>query len=124
MEVVTGPGVNTVMAVVKKMGQETVNGYHCTHYLETIGEATHDIWVTNDLQVTPPSVMIITSYLYYTPGLPHLQELAAAGCTGIVVKSVSGGGGVPPVTMQLISINTRITMNPSLFRIPSYYTVR
>jgi hypothetical protein len=123
IQVINSGGIQTASAAVQKMGSEIVNGYHCTHYIETIGKATHDLWVTNDLNVTP-SVMIISSYLYYTPGHPHLQQLAAAGCTGLLVKSVSGGAGLPPVTMNLISVDMRTRLSPRLFQIPSYYTVR
>jgi hypothetical protein len=116
-------GVKVASATVQQVGKDIINGYHCTHYLETIGMSKHDIWVTNDLNVTP-SLMFISSYLYYEPGHPHLQPLTAAGCTGVVVKTMFGAAGIPPVTMNLISIDTRTTLSPALFRIPSYYTVR
>lgn len=110
---------------VQLVGPDTANGYTCTHYIEKypgakpFGQTQRDIWVTNALGNA--GILVMGSYLYYTPGSPQLQALNAAGCVGVVVRTkISGLGQV--AVMNLISVDTKRLL-ASLFQIPSYYSI-
>ena len=110
---------------VQLVGPDTANGYTCTHYIEKysgakpFGQGQREIWVTNGLG--NPGILVMGSYLYYTPGSGQLQALNAAGCVGVVVRTKMSGMGQVAV-MNLVSVDTK-RINPSLYQIPSYYFV-
>jgi len=112
---------------VTSLGADTANGYHCTHYVITstsqLGTSKRDVWITQDLGPAP-TVWVIASYTYYTPGYPHMVQLANAGANGIVVRSVSSYThmGVTSV-MNLVSADTKTRLRASMFSVPSHYTV-
>lgn len=109
---------------VKKVGQETVNGYSCSHFVLTSTmnglSNHHDVWITKDLGPAP-SIYVMGSYLYYTPGYLMLTKLIEAGGDGIVVKTVHGEGTFS-ATANLISADKK-TPSASMFQVPSRYIV-
>lgn len=109
---------------VQKMGQETVNGYSCTHYVITNSRNGRsnkgEVWITKDLGPAP-SIYVMGGYLYYTPGYLLLTKLIEAGGDGIVVKAVHGEGA-NIATVNLISIDKNMP-SAALFQVPSRYTV-
>jgi hypothetical protein len=104
-------------------GQETVNGYQCTHLLLTTSmkgyTTTRDVWITKDLGAAP-GIYVMGSYLYYTPGYELLTKLKEAGGDGVVVKVIIGEAGLT-VTVNLVSVDKK-TPASSLFQIPSDFT--
>jgi hypothetical protein len=124
-DAIAAHGKNLGTVTVTSKGPETVNGYVCTHYIMAtnnykIWNSTRDIWITNGLGPAP-TVYIVGSYLYFTPGFPHFTDLTQAGANGIVVKSVLTGGSMVS-TMNLVSVDPT-TPSSSLFKVPSNYTV-
>ncbi|HEV9038327.1 MAG TPA: DUF4412 domain-containing protein [Puia sp.] len=118
-----GKGISS--ASVQLVGPDTANGYSCTHFVENYGGAKpfgasrRDIWVTNALG--NPGIMVMGSFLYYTPGAQRLQALNTAGCAGVVVRTKMSGMGQTTV-MNLIAVDTK-RLNARMFQIPSYYSV-
>lgn len=113
-------------STVELVGPDTANGYTCTHYIQKnsgmgpFGRGQCDVWVTNSLGNA--GILVMGSYLYYTPGSQRLQALNTAGCAGVVVRTKTSGVG-PTVVMDLVSVETKKRVNPALFQIPSYYFV-
>jgi hypothetical protein len=120
-----GYGKSISSVSVQMVGPDTANGYSCTHFVEKyngvkpFGASQRDVWVTNTLG--NPGILVVGSFLYYTPGSQRLQGLNNAGCTGVVVRAKMTGMGQTMV-MNLIDVNTK-RVSPSLFQVPSYYTV-
>jgi hypothetical protein len=108
-------GGNTTL---QTLGQETVNGYSCTHYVLTQQKSKKDIWITGSLSA--PTIYVMGSYLYYTPGYPTFAKILAAGGNGVVVRIVYGFAGFMS-TINLVSVD-QTPPSSSLFKIPSYYT--
>jgi hypothetical protein len=112
---------------VTSAGQETVNGYNCTHFVMAItsmmGNSTRDVWVTKDLGPAA-TVWVVGSYLYFPPGYPHLDKLIAAGADGVVVKSVSSVGANHSLetTMNLVRVDKHAP-SAALFQVPSRYNL-
>lgn len=109
---------------IKKVGQETLNGYSCSHFLITNtlkGRITHtEVWITKDLGPAP-GIYVMGSYLYYTPGYPMFTKLIEAGGDGIVVKAVQGEGTFSAM-INLVSVDKK-TPSASMYKVPSRYTV-
>ena len=104
---------------------QVVNGYHIAHYQliekSPMGTGTRDIWITHDLGPAP-TIWVLGSYLYYTPGFPSFTKLMNAGANGIVVQTQSSftHQGLQ-YTMTLISVDKR-RVAPHTFDVPSRYT--
>jgi hypothetical protein len=112
---------------VTTKGQETLNGFHCTHFVVTsnsqLGTGMRDIWVSGDVGPSP-TVWIAGSYLYFTPGYPHLEQLIAAGASGVIVRAVNTfTHQAPQYTMDLVLADTKHTPPASLFAVPSRYNL-
>jgi Domain of unknown function (DUF4412) len=123
-DAIAAHGQNMSTVTVTSKGSESVNGYACTHYVMTMGtkifKSTRDVWITKDLGPAP-TVYVVGSYLYFTPGFPHFTDLTQAGADGVVVKAVLSGAGMVS-TMNLISVDKK-TPSASLFQAPSRYTL-
>ena len=109
----------------QNMGQETVNGYQCTHFVMTQTETKYghtskkEIWITKDLGPAP-SIYVVGNYLYYTPGYLLLTKLIQAGGDGVVVKTVQSAGGLSAI-INLVSVDKKAPP-ASLFQVPPRYT--
>jgi hypothetical protein len=117
------PGLQGGNVTIQNLGAETVNGYSCTHYVlarengvAPKGSKT-EVWITPALGA--PTIYVMGSYLYYTPGYPPFTKLLAAGGNGVVVKILSGFTGYMS-TINLVSVD-KTTPSSSFFKIPSYY---
>jgi Domain of unknown function (DUF4412) len=122
-DLMAAKGKNMGAITVTSKGSESVNGYACTHYVMATNNkmmnSTRDVWITKDLGPAP-TVYIVGSYLYFTPGFPHFTDLTQAGADGVVVKAVLTGAGMVS-TMNLVSVDKK-TPSASLFQVPSRYT--
>jgi hypothetical protein len=107
----------------QSVGQETISGYHCTHFVMT--QTAHgftskkEVWITKDLGQAP-SLYVVGNFLYYTPGHPLLTKLIQAGGDGVVVRAIQSAGGLS-ATVNLLSVDKK-TPSASLFQVPSGYT--
>ncbi len=108
-----------------KVGNETVNGYNCTHakLVSTVGSGmfksttTEDIWTSTDV----PGYDIVrkaTLQQNITPGM--MKALNDAGCGGFFVKMQSGDKHYS-MTMQLAKAEKQ-SFPASMFKIPSGYS--
>ncbi|HEY5367623.1 MAG TPA: DUF4412 domain-containing protein [Hanamia sp.] len=110
---------------VTKLGNETVNGYNCTHakLVSTTGSGmfksttTEDIWTSTDV---PGYDMVKKASLQQniTPGM--MKALNDAGCGGFFVKMTSSDKQYS-MTMQLAKAEKQ-SFPASLFKIPSGYS--
>jgi len=108
-----------------KVGNETVNGYNCTHakLTSTVGSGmfkstrTEDIWTSTDV---PGYDMVkkATIQQNITPGM--MKALNDAGCGGFFVKMASSDKHYS-MTMQLTKAEKQ-SFPASMFKIPNGYT--
>ena len=106
---------------VKKIGEETLNGYKCVHALVTEGNETHEVWNTKD----------ITDFSKYSEAFKsnkrmgsqkREQALKDAGCDGLPVKTFHKGNAQEgDMTMELVKLEKK-NFNKSDFEIPAGYT--
>ncbi len=112
---------DTKTYVVKKIGEEQVNGYKCIHALVTEGTETTEVWNTKD----------VAEYSKYAEGFyPNKkmgaqkrdEALKAAGCDGLPVKTIHKGNDKEgEMTLELVKIEKK-TYNKLDFEIPEGYT--
>jgi hypothetical protein len=105
---------------VKKIGEETVNGYKCVHAIITEGSETHEVWNTKD----------IPDFAKYSESLKsnkrisrpkREQALKDAGCEGFPVKTLHKGNVQEgDITMELVKIEKK-TFGKTDFEIPAGY---
>ena len=106
---------------VKKLGEETVNGYKCVHAVITEGTETHEVWNTKD----------IADYSKYAESFKsnkrmgsekREQALKTAGCDGFPVKTLhKGNAREGDMTMELVKVEKK-TFKKTDFEIPPGYT--
>lgn len=106
---------------VKKLGNETINGYKCVHALVTESNGTTEVWNTKD----------ITEYNKYAEAISTNKEMASskrdkalkdAGCEGFPVKMIRKSNKEDgDVTMELVNLEKK-TFSKSDFEIPAGYT--
>lgn len=106
---------------VKKIGNETINGYKCVHAQVTNGNHVTDVWNTKD----------ISDYNKYSEAMysnkkmfsyKREQALKDAGCEGFPVKTVNKGNDREgDMTMELVKIEKK-SFSKSDFEVPSTYT--
>ncbi len=106
---------------VKKLGEETVNGYKCVHALITEGTTTSEVWNTKDF----------ADYEKYNAafdenksnvGGKRQKALKAAGCEGFSVKMIRKGNDKDPgMTMELVKFEKK-TFTAADFELPTGYT--
>ena len=106
---------------VKKIGEETVNGYKCVHALVTEGKETYDIWNTKDIKDFAKYSDAFASNKQ-TGSMKREQALKDAGCDGLPVKMVHKGNEKQgDMTMELIKVEKK-TFSKSDFEIPAGYS--
>jgi hypothetical protein len=113
---------DTKTYVVKKLGEETINGYKCMHALVTEGTETHEVWNTKD----------IADYAKYSEAFRANKKIGSqkredalrnAGCDGLPVKTLhKGNEREGDMTMELVKLEKK-TFNKSEFEIPDGYTM-
>jgi hypothetical protein len=101
--------------IVEKEGPENVGQFSCDHFILSIKGSKKDLWITKDLGAG--SLYVGSEFLYYTMGGLIAQKLAAAGATGIVVKSQYG-----QLTTLLTGFEKK-NIPLSMFEVPAGYTV-
>src|SRR5665213_3421905 len=110
---------------VTKLGNETVNGYNCTHakLVSTTGSGmfksttTEDIWTSTDV---PGYDMVKKASLQQNITQGMMKALNDAGCGGFFVKMTSSDKQYS-MTMQLAKAEKQ-SFPASLFKIPSGYS--
>jgi hypothetical protein len=115
------PKEDTRTYEVKKLGEETVNGYKCVHALVTEGKETHEVWNTKG----------IPDYDKYAESMKSNERmnnpkrekaLKDAGCDGFPVKTFhKGNEREGDFTMELVKIEKK-NFSKSDFEIPAGYT--
>lgn len=111
---------DTKTYLVKKIGNETVNGYKCVHAVITEGNETHEVWNTKD----------IPEYDKYADGLNSNEKIGSvrreqalknAGCDGLPVKTIhKGSEREGDMTMELVKVE-RKNFTAADFEIPAGY---
>jgi hypothetical protein len=106
---------------VKKIGEETVNGYKCVHAIITEGKETHEVWNTKD----------IADYDKYAEAMKTNERMSNskrekalkdAGCEGFPVKTFhKGNEREGDFTMELVKLEKK-TFSKSDFELPAGYT--
>ena len=106
---------------VKKIGNETINGYKCVHATVTNEKgSSEDIWSTKD----------IPDYGKYQEALNNNKQMSSskrqqalkdAGCEGFPVKMTKKGKEDEDMTMELQKIEKK-SFSKSDFEIPAGYT--
>ncbi|HVZ96196.1 MAG TPA: DUF4412 domain-containing protein [Chitinophagaceae bacterium] len=110
---------------VTKIGNETVDGYNCTHakLVTTTGagmfksSSTMDVWTSVDV---PGYDLLKQATLQQNVTPAMMKALNDAGCGGFFVKMASNDKGYS-FTMQLTKAEKQ-SFPSSLFKIPSGYT--
>jgi hypothetical protein len=115
------PSKDTKTYTVKKLGDETVAGYKCTHALVTEGTETHEVWNTK----------AIPEYEKYSETFKSNDKLSnnkrekalkEAGCDGIPVKTFhKGKPDEGDMTIELVKLEKK-SYSKSDFEIPAGYT--
>ena len=110
---------------VTKIGNETVNGYNCTHarLVSTMGSGmfksstTEDIWSSENV---PGYDLYKKASMQQNVTPAMVKALNDAGCGGFFVKMTSGSKH-SSMTMQLITAEKK-SFPSSLFKIPAGYS--
>ena len=112
---------DTKTYTVKKIGEETLNGYKCVHAIITEGNETHEVWNTKD----------IADFAKYSEAFKsnrrigsqkREQALKDAGCDGLPVKTLHKGNAQEgDMTMELVKLEKK-TFTKTDFEIPAGYT--
>jgi len=107
--------------LVKKIGEEPLNGYKCVHAIITEGNETHEVWNTKD----------IADFAKYSEAFKsnrrigsqkREQALKDAGCDGLPVKTLHKGNAQEgDMTMELVKLEKK-TFTKSDFEVPAGYT--
>ncbi|MEO8861736.1 MAG: DUF4412 domain-containing protein [Ginsengibacter sp.] len=108
-----------------KLGNESVNGYNCTHakLVSTVGSGmfksttTEDIWTSVDV---PGYDMVKKATLQQNITPAMMKALTDAGCGGFFVKMQSGDKHYS-MTMQLAKAEKQ-SFPASMFKIPNGYS--
>jgi hypothetical protein len=113
---------DTKTYAVKKLGEETVNGYKCVHALVTEGAETHEVWNTRDIPEFSKYSEAFSSNKKV--GSQRREEaLKAAGCDGLPVKTLhKGNPREGDMTMELVKFEKK-TFTRSEFEVPEGYSM-
>ncbi len=112
---------DTKTYTVKKLGEETVNGYKCAHAMVTEGAQTSEVWNTKDIkEYEKYTEALITNKNISTT--KRNKALKDAGCEGFFVKMIKKGSEREgDMTMELVKIDKK-TFTKTDFDIPVGYT--
>ena len=108
---------------VQKIGTESVFGYNCVHIkvtylIRALGETAHeqsDEWYSTDL----PASQFLSSILFENHSPDVVKQIADAGCSGALIKSITKSSGSSTV-VQLSSIVQK-NIPDSTFKLPANY---
>lgn len=110
---------DTKTYVVKKIGEEKVNGYKCIHALVTEDNETHEVWNTKDM----------ADFNKYSEALATNKKMGSskrdkalkdAGCDGLPVKMTHKNKD-GDMTMELVKFEKK-SFSKSDFELPAGYT--
>ncbi len=106
---------------IKKVGEETVNGYKCVHAIITSDKETQDVWNTKDIKdFNKYNEAFATNKR--SGSVKRDQALKDAGCDGIMVKMLhKGGDREGDMTMELVKVEKK-NYSKSDFDIPVGYS--
>ncbi len=112
---------DTKTYTVKKVGDETVNGYKCKHFTVSDGKETSDEWTTKDIKEYDKYAESYKTNKRMTTDKRE-KAIKDEGCEGIPVKMVKKGSEREgDMTMELVKIDKK-TFAKSDFEIPTGYT--
>jgi hypothetical protein len=112
---------DTKKYTVKKLGEETVNGYKCVHAIVTEDSETHEVWNTKDIAAYASYMETFKSNKQIS-SQKREAALKAAGCDGLMVKAIhKGNEREGDVTIQLVNLEKK-NFSQSDFEIPAGYT--
>ncbi len=108
-----------------KIGNETVQGYSCTHarMVSTYGSGSFKVSTTTDIwtSTSVPGYSTYSKMLHLQPTqIGMMVGLEKAGCMGYIVKMQTTGSSYSSVTLLMKAEEGRYAAD--LFRIPSGYT--
>ncbi|MBM3162235.1 MAG: DUF4412 domain-containing protein [Chlorobi bacterium] len=103
-------------AKIENLGQETVNGYSCTHVRVTNGENVSDMWVSKDVLDYATFARMQSTREKDMP--EFAKRMKDAGYDGFPVKMVQSPSNV---TTELVSVDKK-GLDASLFEVPAGYT--
>jgi hypothetical protein len=107
--------------IVKKVGEEKINGYNCTHAIITEGTDQHEVWNTKDIPEFNKYAQAFNSNK--SVGSQKREDaLKAAGCDGLPVKTTHSGANQMSMTMELVKIEKK-SFKPGDFDLPKGYTL-
>jgi len=106
---------------IKKLGEETINGYKCAHALITSGEESYEVWNTKD----------ISDYYKYSDIYNKNPELGSskrekalreAGCEGFPIKTVhKGDKETGTIIIEMVKMEKK-DFGTLMFEVPVGYT--
>jgi hypothetical protein len=105
---------------VKKVGDETVNGYKCAHAIITEGNGTSEVWNSKDFG-DYEKYMSAMDDKQMAFGAKRQKALKDAGCDGFPVKMIRKGEKDGGMTMELVKYEKK-SFSASEFEIPAGYT--
>lgn len=111
---------DTKTYTVKKLGEETVNGYKCIHASISDGIETEEVWNTKDIPDYAKYEEVMKSDAKMSSARRE-QALRDAGCGGFPVKMYHKGDREGDMTVELVKLEKR-TFPKSDFEIPAGYT--
>jgi hypothetical protein len=107
---------------VKKIGDETVNGYKCVHAIITEGTSITDVWNTKDFADYEKYSSALVPERQMGNAAKRKQALKDAGCDGLPVKTIKKGNEREgEMTMELVKYEKK-SFSSSDFEVPSGYT--
>lgn len=106
---------------VQKLGEETVNGYKCSHALVTEGTETHEVWNTKDIAAFDKYAGALRNNKRVGSARRD-QALKDAGCDGLLVKSLhKGNAREGDMSMELVKLEKKNFVAAD-FDLPAGYT--
>ncbi|MBS1730451.1 MAG: DUF4412 domain-containing protein [Bacteroidetes bacterium] len=119
----TEVGKNEYDVQVQKIGAEKMFGYNCIHIkiiytLKALGQTSHEEneeWYSSEV----PGASFVSPVIFENHSPAVVKKIIDAGCTGILVKSITRSTGTSNV-LQLSSI-TKKDMPDSMFKLPANY---
>jgi hypothetical protein len=106
---------------VKKLGNETINGYKCAHALITEGTNASEVWNTKDFPDYDKYNEAMSDNKRFGTS-KNQKALKDAGCEGFPVKMIKKGvDGTDEMSMELVKFEKK-SFSASDFEIPAGYT--
>lgn len=117
----SAPKEDTRNYTVKKLGEETVNGYKCVHALVTSDKDSYEVWNSKSIPDYDKYAEAVKSNERVSNSKRE-QALKDAGCDGFMVKMVhKGNEREGDMTMELVKMEKK-NFSKNDFEIPTGYT--